>query len=74
MRERPKTLARRLDTRVEIQAPPSADDAALQSDEGEVDRSEDNWTEVGQAWAEVLPDTGGEVIVGDQAVGRQRGG
>lgn len=54
-------------------APPSADDATTQSDAGEVDRSEDHWTVVAEVvWAEIAPDSGGLVVVGEQDVEQQR--
>lgn len=64
-----RPLAARLRTRIQWQRPPAADDADLQAADGSVTAP---WTTVGSDWAEILPTSGGEIVIGGQAIATQR--
>lgn len=72
MAPRKRADSRRYGVRVEIQAPPSADNVAVQSATGEVSRVAGNWSTVATTWAAALPGAGGEDVIGGQPVGSQR--
>lgn len=59
------SLSQRLDTEIDIEAPPAPDDAGSQSASGQVTGS---WTTIAGAWAEIIPDSGTVELVGNEQV------